>query len=196
MSGATPRKVMLDAVVDHALEFGIADQSLRTIAEAVGTSHRMLIHHFGSKEGLFVEVIREVEQRQRVVLAGLQADPGGDPFEIGLRFWNHLCDPFLAPQERLFFEVYGQALQGRSWAVPLLDGVVDEWIGHLGTWLADARGQSEASARVDARLMLAVTRGLLLDLLATGDRAGVDAAMARCAELLSAATDAPAEARR
>ena len=46
---ATPKARLLDAVVGYALAHGIADQSLRTIAEAVGTSHRMLIHHFGSR---------------------------------------------------------------------------------------------------------------------------------------------------
>ncbi len=192
MASATPRQVLLEAVVDHALERGIADQSLRAIADSVGTSHRMLIHHFGSNEGLLVEVIREVELRQRDVLAALQTEVSGDPTETGRRFWRHLSDPSLGPQERLFFEVYGQALQGRTWAVPLLDGVVDNWVDELGGWLADTGTGSEELARTDARLMLAVTRGLLLDLLATGDRSAVDAAMERCAELFAAAFEANA----
>ena len=44
---------------------GIGDRSLRDIAAAVGTSHRMLIHHFGSREGLLTEVVRTVEANQR-----------------------------------------------------------------------------------------------------------------------------------
>jgi AcrR family transcriptional regulator len=81
----------------------------------------MLVHHFGSREGLLVEVIRAVEARQRAVLAELARNGGEEPAAREMRFWEHLRSPELAPQERLFFEVYGQALQGRPWARPLLD---------------------------------------------------------------------------
>jgi AcrR family transcriptional regulator len=144
----------------------------------------MLIHHFGSKEGLLVEVIRAVEARQRALFAAWRVDPHDRPEDLGLAFWQHLRDPALAPQERLFFEVYGQALQGREWARSLLPGVVDDWIGPLAAMFA-ALGESPATARVDARLAVAVTRGLLLDVLATGRSAETDAAMGRFSQLLA-----------
>ena len=72
---SAPKQRLLAAVVTVALTEGISDKSLRAIAEAAGTSHRMLIHHFGSREGLLVDVIREVEERQRTVLAEMVADP-------------------------------------------------------------------------------------------------------------------------
>src|ERR1700753_270559 len=128
---STPRAKLLAAVVKVALAEGIADKSLRAIAAAAGTSHRMLIHHFGSKEGLLVEVIRAVEARQRALFAEWRVAPNEPLEERGRAFWSHLRDPALAPQERLFFEVYGQALQGREWAKPLLDGIVDDWIDPL-----------------------------------------------------------------
>jgi AcrR family transcriptional regulator len=179
----TPKERLLAAVIDHVADRGIADLSLRQLAAAIGTSHRMLIHHFGSKDGLLVEVIRTVEAQQRAALAELQADAGGSLEDVGRRFWERISDPSLDRQERLFFEVYGQALQGRAWAVPLLDGIVDDWIGPVAAMLG-ADGLPAADARAHARLGLAVARGLLLDLLATGDRAGVDAAMARFQDLL------------
>src|ERR1700735_3920808 len=129
MTAPAPKERLLDAVVESALTDGIADKSLRAIAAGAGTSHRMLIHHFGSKECLLVEVIRAVEARQRALFAEWQVDQNGPLEELGRAFWSHLRDPVLAPQERLFFEIYGQALQGREWAKPLLPGVVDDWIG-------------------------------------------------------------------
>jgi AcrR family transcriptional regulator len=183
ITGPSPRARLLDAVVEGALDGGIADKSLRAIAELAGTSHRMLIHHFGSRQGLLVEVIREVEERQREALAELRADPSQVTAEPGLRFWEHLRSPELAPQERLFFEVYGQALQGRPWAQPLLDGIVEDWVGPLAEMLI-ADGAPPATARIVARLSVAVTRGLLLDVLATGDDEEVDAAMAYFSRLL------------
>jgi AcrR family transcriptional regulator len=184
MTATTPRDRLLEAVVESALTEGIADKSLRAIAAAAGTSHRMLIHHFGSKQGLLVEVIRAVEARQRALFAEWNADPHGPLAELGRAFWSHLRDPGLAPQERLFFEVYGQALQGRDWARPLLPGVVDGWVGPLAATFT-AAGESPATARIDARLAIAVTRGLLLDVLATGNAAETDEAMERFLQILT-----------
>ena len=149
----------------------------------------MLIHHFGSKEGLLVEVVKAVEQRQRAVLRELtdkaDGDGDGDSDDVGLRFWDSLNNAQVAQHERLFFEVYGQALQGRAWATPLLDGIVDDWVEPMTAFFV-AQGVPARTARVDARLAVAVSRGLLLDVLATGERGAVDAAMRRFMQLLVA----------
>src|SRR5947199_344863 len=79
---------------------GIRDRSLREVAAAVGTSHRMLLHHFASREELLLAIVDEVERRQMVILADLPTDPA-DGFAA---MWAHLCRPELRPFERLFFE--------------------------------------------------------------------------------------------
>jgi AcrR family transcriptional regulator len=188
----SPRQRLIDAAVAHGAAKGLSDTSLRQLAAALGTSHRMLIHHFGSKEGLLVEVVRAVEQRQRALLAELveRSDDGPEtPEHAGREFWDTLTGPDVGRHERLFFEVYGQALQGRSWALPLLDGIVSDWIAPVAEIL-EAHGQSSEQARIDARLAVAVSRGLLLDVLATGDHADVDAAQQRFLQLLTAAASA------
>jgi AcrR family transcriptional regulator len=184
MKDKDARQRLLDAAVDHVAEHGIAGQSLRQLAAGLGTSHRMLIYHFGSKEGLLVEIIRAVEARQRDALAGMDAT--GSPAEVARRFWRTLADPALWPNERLFFEIYGQALQGRPGATQLLDDVVHSWVEPLVA-IGMSHGLSEEDSRVHARLGIAVTRGLLLDLLATGDREAVDAAMERFIKMYVAA---------
>jgi AcrR family transcriptional regulator len=172
------RERLLEAAIDYVTEHGIGETSLRQLGEALGTSHRMLIYHFGSREGLLLEVVRAVEQQQLEATTGGDVDPGL-PFAESMRLnWRRLADPSMAKLERLFFEVYGQALQGNPYAAPMLESVVDAWLGPL-TELYERQGFSAKDARVEARLGLAVTRGLLLDLLATGDRAGVDAAAER-----------------
>ena len=69
------RRELLDAVIECVAAGGIGNRSLRELAEAVGTSHRMLLHHFGSREELLLAVVQEVEQRQAAKLADLPADP-------------------------------------------------------------------------------------------------------------------------
>lgn len=167
------RERLLAAVVDHLAEHGLAGVSLRRLAEAAGTSHRMLIYHFGSMEGLLVEVVRLVEERQRAVLASLPTD---DPAEAARAFWRTLTDPSLRAHERLFFEFYAQAAQGRPGTTPLLDGIVTDWLEPVAA-IQRTLGHPPDIADARARLGLAVARGLLLDLIATDDLPAVNAAM-------------------
>jgi AcrR family transcriptional regulator len=166
----------VDAAVDHVAAHGIADLSLRGLGAAIGVSHRMLIHYFGSKEQLLVEIVRTSERRQRDVLSRLRLEPGLSPADVARLLWQQLTDPRLAGQERLFFEICGHALRGRPEALPVLEGLVTDWLEPLVAAEVGA-GAEPAAARNRARLGLATVRGLLLDLLATGDRAGVDSAM-------------------
>ena len=174
--GSVTRATLLDAAADYVTANGLGDVSLRQMATALGTSHRMLIYHFGSKEGLLVAVVDEVERRQRLSMAALGDEESLTPAETTRRMWQTLADSSLWPLERLFFEVYGQALQERPHMRSFLDGVVDSWL-EPATALGVRMGLPKREARAWARLGLAATRGLLLDLLATGDRKGCDDAM-------------------
>lgn len=136
----------------------------------------MLSHHFGSKDGLWLAIVREVERRQLAAFADLAPDPTVSPQELMRTWWRHISDPALWPSERLFFEVYAQALHGRPPTNELIHGVIEPWIGPAAR-VAEAHGVPADTAQALARLGLAVTRGLLLDLLATRDRSAVDAAM-------------------
>jgi AcrR family transcriptional regulator len=176
--GTGARERLLAAAMDHVAQHGVGNLSLRGLAAALGTSHRMLIYHFGSREGLLIEVIRRVEAQQRAALAEMLLDEDAPTADTMRRMWRRVADPSLWPNERLFFEVYAQALQGSPHALPLLDGIVDLWVEPL-TRIGVAQGRPEPEARAEARLGVAVTRGLLLDLLATGERDAVDAALER-----------------
>jgi AcrR family transcriptional regulator len=192
---APPRDRLLAAAVEYVVANGFTNLSLRELAAAIGTSHRMLIYHFGSKEGLLVAVIRSVEAAQREFFAQLLlTQPALSPGN-GIRLmWRHFTDPQLAPHERLFFEIYAQALQCRPGTTGLLDDVVDAWIEPVAAYAVE-RGVPAEAARADARLGVAVMRGLLLDLLATGNRCAVNAALERYIaqyELLVTCAERPA----
>ncbi|MFE0173197.1 TetR family transcriptional regulator [Streptomyces sp. NPDC059002] len=168
-----PRTDLLDRVITYLAEAGVGDRSLRQIAAGAGTSHRMLIYHFGTRDALLVAVVRAVEERQRAALAALRSRT---PRDMAIEFWRLLSDPALAPYERLFFELYGAGLAGQESVAPVLDGIVSSWLADesLFAGLPPAR----------ARMALAFIRGALLDLLATGDREGVDASVREFVDLV------------
>ncbi len=173
MPTSQARDRLLTAAIDHALRAGIADLSLRDLASAIGTSHRMLIYHFGSREGLLVAVTHAVEQTERAALLG-----AGTTVDDAWQSWRRLSDPKLWPQERLFFELYSYALLGRPGTDGFLEGIIESWVVPIADALIEA-GADRRTARAAARLGVAVVRGLLLDLLATGARKGVDEAFER-----------------
>jgi AcrR family transcriptional regulator len=173
-----PRERLLDAAIDHFGRHGIGDTSLRGIAEALGTSHRMLIYHFGSREGLLAEVTREVEARQRVLMT-VAYDVDLPPLEAAAKYWEETVERALR-YGPLFFELTAHAMQGKQHAARLRGELIAAWLPPV-TELCRAIGIPEAQAESHARLALGAARGLLLDVLVSGQRAEV----ARAADLLN-----------
>ena len=173
------RRQLLDAVIDTMAETGIGDRSLRDLGAAAGTSHRMLLHHFGSREELLLAVVQEVERRQAARLRALPEDPA----ESAHAFWAQLRSERLRPFERLFFECYARGAQGEEPFTRLHPAAVHDWIAAVA---AQTAGGVAGVDETLIRLGLAVTRGLLLDLVATGDAEQVDAAYARFIEMMVA----------
>lgn len=170
------RAELLDALIETFAQDGIGGRSLREIAEAAGTSHRMLLHHFGSRDELLLTIVEEVERRQVATLVDLPDDPAGAVAAM----WADLRRRQLRPLERLFFECYARGAQGEEPFTRLIPAAVDGWLARVS-----ARAGDDADPAM-IRLGLAVTRGLLLDLVATGDEKGVDAAAAQFVALLRA----------
>lgn len=169
------RQEILDTVIAVCARSGIGNRSLRELAEELGTSHRMLIHHFGSGDQLMVAVVQEVERRQAVAFADL----GSEPAEVVERMWALLSDPALWPLERLFFECYARGAQGEEPFTMLVPSAVH-------AWLDLAAGHPAGGDAGFNRLGLAVMRGLLLDLVATGETEAVGDALACFVTLLRA----------
>ena len=164
------RAELVDALVDAYAAHGLT-RSLRELATELGTSHRMLLHHFGSREEMLVAVVEAVERRQAGVLATTEA---GSPAEMMERSWEVLSDPALRPFERLFFECYVRGSNGESPFDRLLPGAVTSWLE------ADQTDDPDL-----ARLGLAVIRGLLLDLVGTDDEEANRRALQRFAALVA-----------
>src|ERR1700709_1488546 len=176
------RERLLDACTDYALLHGLPDR-LEPLADAAGTSTRMLIYHFGTRDGLLREVLGQARQRQRDAFGVLLQVRPDEPYPTTLGgAWSEMTGaqerPYLAMFGRLREDAEQQLWPGfrreatTDWLVPLQDG--------LGTL-----GRAGLAA-----LVLAVIRGLIMDLETTGDTDRVDRAFAD----LLAALPAPGRA--
>jgi AcrR family transcriptional regulator len=138
----------------------------------------MLIYHFGSREGLLADVTGEVEARQRVLMT-VPFDADLPPLEAAARYWEQTVEASLR-YGPLFFELAAHAMQGKEHAARLRSELIAAWLPSV-IELCRAIGIPEAQAESHARLALGAARGLLLDVLVSGQRAEV----AQAADLLN-----------
>lgn len=170
------RQELLDGAIEYAIANGIADLSLRPLASALGTQAPVLLHHFGSKEQLLALILNGVRDRLRTL--GREAEATETRAGLGA-VWAWASDPAQDPFLRSFFEAYALALRHPDRYGEFLGAVVQDWL-------------DEPMAAVDdisATIAMAAIRGLLLDLLATGQRERVDGAMKRLLVLLRSHAD-------
>ncbi|MGE3960095.1 MAG: TetR/AcrR family transcriptional regulator [Dehalococcoidia bacterium] len=150
------RDELLQRILGEVAANGLADRSLRELAEAVGSSHRMLLYHFESRAGLVAAIVETVEASQRAMLWELAAQSEGSA-DLVRKLWAQVSSEELRPFVRLFFECVG--VTGGV-------GLTEPWLDVSAT-VGDQLG---IETDVDElRLGVAVTRGLLIDVLATGD---------------------------
>jgi AcrR family transcriptional regulator len=168
------RRRLRDQAVDYVLAHGAADLALRPLAKALKTSARMLIYHFGSREGLMREILCRIREREDArIQAWFQSGENPRTMPQFLRwFWKRSTVPRLRPAIRLLFELYALALRNPR-AYP---GVLEDSRAYWQK-LTEKAGIPAKPDAGEATLLLAATRGLLLDLCATGDRARVERAM-------------------
>ncbi len=164
-AGALMPAVIVDTVV-HTVEHGFAEVSWRPVAAALGVSPTTLVHRFGTKEQMLEAILGRLRERMVAAQADLLGEQPGLA-AAARAAWTRTSDPRQWPEFRLFFAVYGRALQAPQQFAGFLERVVAGWMSALVS--AQGPGTDPAAATRTATLVIATIRGLLLDLLATGD---------------------------
>jgi AcrR family transcriptional regulator len=168
---------LLDDIVDYLAEHGLGGVSLRPLAEALGVSTYVLVYHFGSKEQLVVEALQRAERRQvEMIERWLADDPNIDITELLRRLWQWSCEPEHLPLLRLAFEAVTLSATETGLPGEAREQLVTNWVDALTAGFV-AEGIARREARYLATLVNAAFTGLILDLLATADRARTDRAL-------------------
>jgi AcrR family transcriptional regulator len=177
-TGASPsarRLELLEAAYAYVLEHGLGDVSLRPLAAAIGSSPRVLLYLFGSKDGLVRELLARA-RADELTLVDRVAEPG-ELAATGVLVWSWLSAAEHRPLLRLWAEAYTRSLvepEG-AWA-GFAAATVHDWLAVLAAHQPEAERDTDAGL-VRRTAVLAVLRGGLLDLLATGDEPRVSAAV-------------------
>ncbi|MET8975609.1 TetR family transcriptional regulator [Streptomyces sp. NPDC004539] len=173
------RQELLEAAYAYALRDGLTGLSLRPLAEAIGSSPRVLLYLFGSKDGLIRALLARARAEELAHIDHLTRHAPGDPRAVALELWAWLSADTHRGLLTLWLESYSRSLTEPDgpWA-DFAHETVTDWL----TLLAGAQPptvRDTTPARTERTLLLAVLRGALLDLLATGDTTRTTAAVHR-----------------
>jgi AcrR family transcriptional regulator len=166
------RGELLTAVGEYALDHGIASLSLRRVARAVGVSHATLQHHFGTKEQLVDELVDHMLERTLRPERDTAVQQSDEPLRA---MWAQWTSPTGLRDIRLSIEIVGQSLfEEPGYARTMQRSIVDR-VDSMAHYMC-TQGCPPEEAPLMATLLIAQFRGLMTDLLVTGDRERVEGA--------------------
>ncbi|AXK43625.1 TetR/AcrR family transcriptional regulator [Erythrobacter aureus] len=163
------RDALLPLLAAHVLEHGLAGASLRPLAKAAGTSDRMLIYHFGSKDALVEALLAHVAAMYAQALdMAYPSEPAASRKDCAQRLLAIARAPMFAPFLRLWWEIVAGSAKGgkafRASASAMMDSQLAWFEAHMPPDDPDPKG--------GARLVATLVEGaLMFDALGLGDTA-------------------------
>lgn len=155
--GAARRRDLLQRVTDDVIANGLADFSLRRAARACGTTHKVLIYHFGSVENLLAQSVAQLRERRIEGSMAAAMSASADTLAERVRaVWPAL----IGRETDALDQAMGLAMTDPSRYGQLSAGALDDYLLPLRAlcppaW--DDRRKDEVAA-----LVLATLRGLVL----------------------------------
>jgi len=167
---------LLDAIVEYLVKHGVAELSLRPLAKAVGSSPRVLLYYFGSKEELVVKALARLRERQRSTFSRMREAKYEQPSDACRAMWQQMSAPQSELLFKFFFETYAMALRHPKNYAGFLNAAVEDWLEFVAAPLI-RKGKPSEEARAFATVVLAGFRGFMLDYCASHDRPRVNRAV-------------------
>ncbi len=157
------KQELLEQCLAAAIEAGALDSSINAIAKRIGTSGRMLVYHFGSKQELERQLIGLLETRLREKLWSFQSlslEGATCLTEPLLEMWSHLTSPAMYGLLKLAMELNQRAIQGDSETQGFIEQENKKWVDYLFNITND---------KTTALSLFHLFQGAILDFLTTGN---------------------------
>jgi AcrR family transcriptional regulator len=157
------KQELLEQCLAAVIEAGVLDCSINAIAKKIGTSARMLVYHFGSKQELERQLISLLEMRLREklwALQGVSLEEANCLTATLLEMWSHLTSPEMHGLLKLAMELNQRAIQGDSETQRFLEYESQQWVDSLSNLTHD---------KATALALFHLFQGAILDFLTTGN---------------------------
>ena len=172
------RTLLLDRVVAHLAQHGLANVSLRPMAAALGVSVNSLVHHFGSKDDLIIAALRRSGAvQQEVERRWLERQPRMSQADLLRAWWRWItASPQNLAVVRLGIEAAAMEATLSGLPKQVRGEQIGLWRSNIEKRLA-SEGVPLDVAVTEASLVKAMFTGLVVDLLATGQKARLTRAL-------------------
>ncbi|MEU5893545.1 TetR family transcriptional regulator [Streptomyces sp. NPDC047461] len=177
------REALLNAAVRVVAQGGLRRLTYRAVAQEAGTTHGLVVHHFGSRDALIEEALAHAI---RTSLNTSALEPGTGKvadFSVGVSDMVTADPDIQAFQYELLLES-----RRRPELLPHLRALYDEYFDASGRELA--RMLPDGAGRPLTRLVFAALDGLVLHQLVFGEPETTDAAIEELRALLRLLVDA------
>jgi AcrR family transcriptional regulator len=150
-----------EAATDYVLRHGLIGLSLRPLAAELGTSDRMLLYHFGSKDELVAAVLRASNERSTDHIRALP--PSADLRGAVRDLWEAVRMPQIDRCTGLYVEAAALGLLGQEPYVSVVREANEHWTRALVDHLVRS-GVRRPLARRAVSVIDAAFMGFQLDL--------------------------------
>ncbi len=172
------KRELLDRVVAYLAEHGLGDMSLRPMAAALGTSPNRLVHHFGSKQELLAAALERAIAIQAEVRADwLRRQPDMTQTNQLRKWWKWLNE---SPGNLALTRLGLEAATLEATHTGISGEVRAEQIGVWREFIEQRlllEGVPRSLVVIEASILKALFTGIIVDLMATGDRARLGRAL-------------------
>lgn len=153
------RQSLLPRLAAHVLAKGLGQASLRALAKAAGTSDRMLLYHFGSKEALIADLLGHIAA---TYASALDAALGGERLAtrsaVVSRILAQARHPAMQPFLSLWWEIVAGAARGEA----RYRSAAQSMMGELLAWLEGQMPAGDPDPQGGARYLLTLIEGALM----------------------------------
>ena len=172
------RSEILEGTLEYIERHGIAELSLRPLAAELGTSSRMLIHYFGTKDELLIKAIGSLRPDLQTRFADVE---DGDAFtETLMTLWGDMTTGGDATSTNVLMQVLGVACSRQEPYLEYAAEAVDVITAALRSTLIRLH-HSEAESATRATVLGATFRGLLIDWFVLHDASRTEQALRQAA---------------
>lgn len=157
MDKVTAKKAqIIQQITRYLIENGMSDIGLRKLAEVAGTSDRMLIYYFETKDALLGQVLHAVASG---LAAQLDVQLGQEQRSADLLLKELLAlssTPQFHAVIQLWFEVVGLAVRGQEPFATNATAIAHSWLAWIESRIKDPQPNQaiDLFAELEGRLML------------------------------------------
>ena len=147
----------LDAMAKFVVQHGLGEASLRPLAKAAGTSDRMLIYHFNSKENLIFQVLEYAfDQLGERVKNYFPESRAKSRYDCAITLLGFMDEPEYKYYMRLWLEVVANSAQNEK----LYSEIGQKLNVNFEQWLIEHLPEDDANPQQSARAMLTLLQGI------------------------------------